>query len=576
MKILFRLLSVFSFLTLGGLAYACPSANLPADQSLDVFALNQAHIFPAVLEAEIEAGTCETLAGLGAAGYINPAPALSVQLGADQAGGLVFSGRSTCDTLMVVQQPDQSLLFNDDGGSAAQPLIATAGASGTYLVWMGQYDDQASCEAEVVVAPGSQSCPDDQGLSQATVGLSADTMAEGLSLATRAGGVLDMAGCSALIDEDISAVGFTSLTPQFDFVVTETADESVTLEVPGFCDTSLLALDSSGAWHFNDDGPEGFAPRLTLPLGDIDSFKVWIGTYSTEACDVDLSVFSEGTTDPAQAAACPAIGTQAATELVLRADSDPDPLNITLGGPQSLENCTGDVANAYGTGFFSGIAHANLIIDDNSPDFIRVSADATCDGVMLAVDPEGIWQFNDDADGVNPGLSLANLQTGTYSIWVGTYGEEGTDCTGTLSFSAETLACPNPALPGKEFYPYALADLVGGMRHPVIAGGYTDASACGDRLGANGFFMDRPDFEFDLSLNAGEKVQITSDATCDTVLLVHSPDGTWHFDDDSGASDFDSQITTTDSSGTYQVWLGTYGADLCEGGITLKRGLFKD
>ena len=152
MKHLIRFLSVLSLSSLGGLAYACPDPSLAADQSLDVFALNQAQAFPALMDSPVDASTCDSLSELGATGHLSAAPALSVQLGADQADGLIFSGRSSCDTVMVVQQPDQSLLFSDDGGSAAQPLIATTGAAGTYLVWLGQYDPQEDCTAEVIVA----------------------------------------------------------------------------------------------------------------------------------------------------------------------------------------------------------------------------------------------------------------------------------------------------------------------------------------------------------------------------------------------------------------------------------------
>jgi hypothetical protein len=70
---------------------------------------------------------------------------------------------------------------------------------------------------------------------------------------------------------------------------------------------------------------------------------------------------------------------------------------------------------------------------------LRVRADdgnngRSCDATMLIRDPNGQYQFSDDLSGFgwNPGFTLGHPQSGTYTIWLGSWG--GNTCDTTLIF----------------------------------------------------------------------------------------------------------------------------------------------
>ncbi|NJR20608.1 MAG: peptidase S1 [Hyphomonadaceae bacterium] len=110
----------------------------------------------------------------------------------------------------------------------------------------------------------------------------------------------------------------------------------------------------------------------------------------------------------------------------------PDPTNVRVssGGnidASSLGNgCTGFIASAPDVRLNYEPGSLPLIISVNS------SADTS-----LAINlPNGQWLCDDDSGnrGMNPSITLRDVQSGQYDIWVGTYGE--TDAkSATLSFS---------------------------------------------------------------------------------------------------------------------------------------------
>lgn len=88
------------------------------------------------------------------------------------------------------------------------------------------------------------------------------------------------------------------------------------------------------------------------------------------------------------------------------------------------------------------------------------------------------------------------------------------------------------------------------------SGGSIDASLSpgGD---CAGFIADAPDFA--LFYSAGALPLILSvDAAVDTTLVVHTPAGAWHCDDDSGEGLNPSIRFEAPGSGLYDIWVGTY------------------
>jgi len=75
----------------------------------------------------------------------------------------------------------------------------------------------------------------------------------------------------------------------------------------------------------------------------------------------------------------------------------------------------------------------------------------------------------------------------------------------------------------------------------------------------SGYIADAPDVR--LEYDGGEILPliISANSAADTTLVINAPDGSWHCDDDSGQGTNPSITFSDPSSGTYDIWVGTYG-----------------
>ena len=564
----------------------CPDASLAPYEAHSVLSLEQPQTFPATVGKSLEVSDCEALTPVSARGYFDAAPSFRLQLREDQAGRLTIGGRASCDATLLLQGPNGQVYFDDDSGSALQPLIQAPALGGDYAVWLGQYDPSSDCTGQIVVALEPQHCPmaamPRTAVAQTQLNLTPETLADaltaGLTLPITAGGDIDWRGCADLAaTQDLDLLGFGPLTPQVDLTLEsgelgEPASEGeLTLRLSGPCDTSLLALDSAGTWHFNDDFDGDLAPTLSLPLAGLEGLKVWAGAYQVAQCAGELTL----TLDLGQDSPVPCPDPTAAPLHRITPGDQPIELDgLLAGGGLDIASCDESGLSPETAGFFSSSPHLSLIVADEDRGRLDVTVTASCDATLLAQDPAGTWHFNDDASGTDPALDfdVDNL-AGEYRFWLGTYEPEA-DCTAGLKVERTVLACPDPRLEAQESYAYGWNDLIGGKSHPVIAGGYTPAELCFEDISV-GTFVDRPDFAFDLDLEDQRQLRIYGEGECDTVLLVRAPDGTIYFNDDGGERSSDSLVTTAEGSGRYLVWLGTYGTELCEGRVTLRRPLVK-
>lgn len=89
----------------------------------------------------------------------------------------------------------------------------------------------------------------------------------------------------------------------------------------------------------------------------------------------------------------------------------------------------------------------------------------------------------------------------------------------------------------------------------MTAGGTLDASGIGSPC--TGSVARAPDYE--LTYTAGSlPLYIYANADSDTTLVVNGPDGRWYCDDDSNG-DLNPQVTfNSPTSGTYDIWVGTF------------------
>lgn len=90
----------------------------------------------------------------------------------------------------------------------------------------------------------------------------------------------------------------------------------------------------------------------------------------------------------------------------------------------------------------------------------------------------------------------------------------------------------------------------------ITAGGTINASNAAS--GCVGQISNAPDFEVTYSAGSLPLVFRTQ-ANSDTTLIINGPDGLWYCDDDSGEG-LNAQVTfSKPQSGTYDIWIGTYG-----------------
>ena len=103
------------------------------------------------------------------------------------------------------------------------------------------------------------------------------------------------------------------------------------------------------------------------------------------------------------------------------------------------------------------------------------------------------------------------------------------------------------------------------------ATGTTQLSGCGIP-GTRGYADPAPSYSFDLSGMGGYRLDLSAEAACDATMLVHTPDGRWHFDDD-GNGNLDPLISLrppTALEGRVDVWVGTLRPTPCAAPLRLE------
>ncbi len=78
-----------------------------------------------------------------------------------------------------------------------------------------------------------------------------------------------------------------------------------------------------------------------------------------------------------------------------------------------------------------------------------------------------------------------------------------------------------------------------------------------------GFVATAPDFRLNFTTGANRLPLIISVASsADTTLVVNGPDGRWYCDDDGGVNGTNPALRWgTPTTGQYDIWVGTYGAN---------------
>jgi hypothetical protein len=93
----------------------------------------------------------------------------------------------------------------------------------------------------------------------------------------------------------------------------------------------------------------------------------------------------------------------------------------------------------------------------------------------------------------------------------------------------------------------------------LIAGGSFDLTV----MGYDGFVATAPDIDINYYASTAYSLTFSVESDSDTILLVYSPAGEWHFSDDENGLN-PSVYISTPTNGVYSVWIGTYNSDTVE------------
>lgn len=237
---------------------------------------------------------------------------------------------------------------------------------------------------------------------------------------------------------------------------------------------------------------------------------------------------------------------------------DPHSVSLTAGGSIDASTigspCTGSIARApdYELTYTAG----------SLP--LYIFATASSDTTLVVNGPDGQWYCDDDSNGgTNPQVTFNTPRSGTYDIWVGTFG--GGTASATLNITelasggggGGSAGYPNTALTAT----FGEVTLNSGFtpdphRVNLTAGGTISASAVSSTC--QGSIATAPDYQVTYS-SGSLPLAIRTQAGTDTTLVVNAPDGQWYCDDDSGGGTNAQVYFAKPSSGTYDIWVGTYG-----------------
>ncbi len=187
---------------------------------------------------------------------------------------------------------------------------------------------------------------------------------------------------------------------------------------------------------------------------------------------------------------------------------------------------------------------------------------AAVDTTLVVVGPDGGIHCNDDSFGLDPALLVAAPAAGEWAVWLGIYGS-GSGETARLAIGREWMESAPQTAGGLD----PAADPAAGV-HRVDDGAGFDVAVVlsgGDRVDAwlpscDGWIdPTRPDVRLELPTTLG-RLDLRVHAEDDTTLVVLTPDGQVHCDDDSFG--FDPALAIRPApAGDYAVWVGVYGGD---------------
>jgi len=361
---------------------------------------------------------------------------------------------------------------------------------------------------------------------------------------------------------DSGCSGYISPAPSTRLILRAGGDVSIAAGADE--DLTLVVRAPDGSVTCNDDGAGDLDPGIQLIDAEAGAYDIWVGSYNAGVGHPTTLVHVADrfiTDNPFIVSPDPTLRASQIVSLTAGFDDDPRRFDVRAGGEASLDS--------LGEGCFgySG-AEADLALDYRAGDYdLYVLMESNADGVMAVRTPAGEMICNDDQVGLDPGVRIENPQSGRYLVWAGLLGERRRLVDGDLTISEIGFAGSDnrvdvtlDALFGDQALDSGFAP--DPVIVPVEAGGRVDANiATNEGVIASGYctgYISRaPSVE--LTYEAGAlPLYLAARGEEDLTLVVNSPDGAWHCDDDSGGDLNPEIMFESPQTGVYDIFVGTF------------------
>jgi hypothetical protein len=384
----------------------------------------------------------------GCAGSISSRPNYSVNFKSGPFP-LIFSADSQSDTTLVIRGPDSQWYCDDDGAEEPfNPLIeVTNPQSGQYDIWVGTFGSTGQAQATLFISERGEFTRESAGLGDfrppppppppSSAGLNANlspryqqiSLTQGYlpdphSISVQAGGAVHLPG--AISNASGTCAGYSTREPTVELSYSGSTDLHIYTQ--GSSDTTLAVRGPRGNWSCNDDNI-GLNAGVSFTPGQSGTYDVYVGTFSGGTAQTTLQISeismgydgsSSGSTSSGGAlniSASAALGNAA-----LNANFLPDPFerSVRAGGSVALAGRYTS-ANGYCTGYTT--TEPTLELNYTGSSQLHIYTAGSADTTLIVNAPDGSWHCNDDAVGLNAGLSFTSATRGVYDIYVGTFGE---------------------------------------------------------------------------------------------------------------------------------------------------------
>ncbi len=396
----------------------------------------------------------------------------------------------------------------------------------------------------------------------------------------------------AMVPETIQADGcYGYLDASAPDAVVQWGGGDLRIQVEGDFDPTLVVARPDGEWACIDDSASGPLPILDMVDAPAGRYAVWVASFGEDPMASSATLVA-GVMPPRPVLnvdAAPLAGSinapggfeagEGTLELAIEAGgsdeaSAVDPELYCAGYVNAAQPTATVLYSASGgTGRLAIGAVTDASMEDMTEDEMMAEFD---DLVLMVVGPDGQLYCNDDYVGPDPLVVIDGPESGTYSVWAGTYSLEDDlkAATLTVAESAEDIDFGDMDFGDFDddfsFSPYSTGSYVlldleavpavrlrGGSEMASVETSFTPDSPNPIQGDACRGFIERS-ATVAMELSGDGPFALRASGLDDLTLTVLTPGGMWYCSDD--AEELNPGIQLDDAEdGIYRVWVGTFG-----------------